>query len=316
MSDQTGRIVFAGSPDFAVPSLRAIADSRHELCAVLTQPDRPAGRGRVLRPGPVKAAALEQGCEILQPDTLRDAQIQARLRELAPDLMVVVAYGQLLPEEVLAIPHRGCVNLHASLLPRWRGASPIQAAIRAGDTQTGISLMQLDAGLDTGPVYASVTVPIGPRETAGELHDRLAVAAAQLLAGHLDALIAGTLTPEAQPADGVTRARRIHKSDATIDWFADADTIDRQIRAYAPWPVAETGLDGARMRVWAAEPAPCPAPGPASPGQVLAADERGIVVQTGRGCLRLLEVQMPGRRRVRAADFANGTAMVGKRLEP
>ncbi len=314
MSGQTGRIVFAGSPDFAVPALQAIADSRHDLCAVLTQPDRPAGRGRTLRPGPVKVAAQALGCEVLQPDTLRDQSIQARLCDLAPDLMVVVAYGQLLPEEVLAIPVHGCVNLHASLLPRWRGASPIQAAIRAGDTHTGVSLMQLDAGLDTGPVYATVELSIGPRETAGELHDRLAVAGADLLAGHLDALVAGESKPRPQPDDGVTYARRIDKADAVIDWSASADAIDRQIRAYVPWPVAETVLDGARMRIWAAEPCACPGDGPVDPGQVSGVDDRGIVVGTGSGCLRLLEVQMPGRQRVRAVDFANGVAVTGKRL--
>ena len=314
MSGQTGRIVFAGSPDFAVPALHAIADSRHELCAVLTAPDRPAGRGRSVRPGPVKAAALELGCDVLQPETLRDPELQARLHALQPDLMVVVAYGLLLPEAVLDIPVRGCVNLHASLLPRWRGASPIQAAILAGDSRTGVSLMQLDAGLDTGPVHASVELPIGPRETAGELHDRLAMAGARLLAEHLDVLVAGESTPRPQPDDGVTCAGRIDKADAVIDWSASADAIDRQIRAYVPWPVAETGLDGARMRIWAAEPCACPDEGPAGSGQVLGVDDRGIVVGTGSGCLRLLEVQMPGRQRLGAVDFANGTAVVGKRL--
>ncbi|HHQ14089.1 MAG TPA: methionyl-tRNA formyltransferase [Chromatiales bacterium] len=314
MSGQTGRIIFAGSPEFAVPALHAIADSRHELCAVLTQPDRPSGRGRTLRAGPVKSAASALGYEVLQPQTLRDQTIQAQLRELAPDLMVVVAYGQLLPEEVLTIPVRGCVNLHASLLPRWRGASPIQAAIRAGDTHTGVSLMQLDAGLDTGPVHASVGLPIGPRETAGELHDRLAEAGAGLLADYLDALVAGESTPRPQSDDGVTYAGRIDKADAVIDWSDSADAIDRQIRAYVPWPVAETGLDGARLRVWAAEPCACPGAGPAGPGQVLGVDDRGIVVGTGSGCLRLLDVQLPGRQRVRAVDFANGVAVTGKRL--
>ena len=315
MSGQVRRIIFAGTPEFAVPSLQAVADSGHELCTVLTQPDRPAGRGRRTRPGPVKRLALELGTDVLQPRSVRDQSVQAALRELAADLMVVVAYGMLLPESVLAIPARGCINVHASLLPRWRGAAPIQAAIRAGDPETGVSLMQLDAGLDTGPVFATAGTAIGDDETAGELHDRLAELGARLLAQHLDAILDGSLEPKPQADDGVTYAGRIDKADAVIDWRQSSVDIVRLVRAFNPWPVAETLLDGQRMRIWSAcsEPDAEPSPG-APPGEVLACDPDGVQVRTGDGCVRLLTVQMPGRQQIAAAAFAHGYSLPGKVL--
>jgi len=308
------RLVFAGSPEFALPGLRAIADSGHELVAVLTQPDRPSGRGRRLLPGPVKSLALELEVPVLQPTTLKSQESQARLRELTPDLVVVIAYGLLLPPAVLSIPQRGCIKVHASLLPRWRGASPIQSAVLHGDPQTGVCLMQLEAGLDTGPVFARRTTGIGPLETAGELHDRLAVLGGEVLAEHLDAILDGQLVAEPQGEAGVTYAGRIDKSDALIDWNQAAITIQRQVLAYHPWPVAETLLDGERLRIWRARAEASDVDEPA--GRVIGAGERGVCVATGDGSLWLTEVQMPGRRRMPAADFARGSSLVGKQLGP
>jgi len=283
--------------------------------AVLTQPDRPAGRGRTVAPGPVKQLALDLGIPVLQPLTLKTSEAQAQLAALAPDLMIVVAYGLLLPPEVLALPRRGCVNVHASLLPRWRGASPIQAAILAGDEATGVSIMQLEAGLDTGPVYATTRLAIAPGETAGELEARLARAGADALGSLLDDLLAGRRTPVAQPADGVTYARRIHKSEARIDWREPAVAIARRVRAWNPWPVAETLLEGQQLRCFTSEPHGTEPPGDGrSPGQILDCDALGIDVQTGAGRLRLTTVQAPGRQRVAAADFARGRSLAGKVL--
>jgi methionyl-tRNA formyltransferase len=287
----------------------------HPPVAVLTQPDRPAGRGRALAAGPVKQLALELGIPVLQPASLKAPEAQAQLAALAPDLMVVVAYGLLLPPAVLAIPRRGCVNVHASLLPRWRGASPIQAAVLAGDAETGVSIMQLEAGLDTGPVYATARVAIGPDETAGELEARLAELGAATLGGLLEDLLAGRRRPEPQPDAGVTYAGRIQKADARIDWQQPAVAIARRIRAWNPWPVAETVLDGQQLRCFAGDALGAgPPAGDAVPGRILAADARGIEVQTGAGRLRLREVQAPGRQRVAAADFARGRPLTGKVL--
>ncbi|UCG74345.1 MAG: methionyl-tRNA formyltransferase [Chromatiales bacterium] len=305
-------ILFAGTPDFAVPSLRALLAGGHAPAAVLTQPDRPAGRGRKPRPSPVKAVAIEHDIPVLQPRSLKSAAVQAQLREFAPELMVVVAYGLLLPPAVLELPRRGCINVHASLLPRWRGAAPIQAALLAGDTKTGVCLMQLEEGLDTGPVLARTVASIGPRETAGELHDRLADLGAQLLADRLDAILAGTLPAEAQAADGVSYAPRINKSDARLDWQRSAEELDRQVRAYSGWPVADTLLDGQQLRVWRAEPSEVTSSAP--PGTVTGIDNAGVLVQTGNGQLRLLELQAAGRSRTSALEFARGRELAGKRL--
>lgn len=312
MSGSSRPILFAGTPDFAVPSLRALLASGHELAAVLTQPDRPAGRGRTPRPSPVKEVATEHCIPVLQPVSLRAAEVQAELREFAPELLVVVAYGLLLPPAVLELPRRGCINVHASLLPRWRGAAPIQAALLAGDAQTGVCLMQLEPGLDTGPVLARAAAAIGPRETSSELHDRLSVLGAQLLAEHLDAVLAGALAAEAQPAKGVTYAHRIKKSDARLDWARSVVELDRQVRAYFGWPVADTLLDGQQLRVWRAEPSKAPSHAP--PGTIIKIDDAGVLVQTGDGVLRLLEVQAAGRARTSALAFARGRELIGKQL--
>ena len=306
------RIIFAGSPEFAVPTLNALLNSGHEVVAVLTQPDRPSGRGRTLRPGPVKVVAAAAGLPVLQPVSLKDPAVQERLRDLAPDLMVVVAYGMLLPESVLAIPPAGCINVHASLLPRWRGASPIQSAILAGDTETGVSIMQMDAGLDTGPVYCAEKLTIGAHETAGELHERLAILGARLLARTLDPILGRKLVPVAQPAEGVTYAGRINKSDGQIDWAKSAVEIDRSIRAYNPWPVAQTSLAGEQLRCWSSRVADAGPNGGAqisAPGAVLEVNDAGIAVQTGRGVLVLTEVQAPGRKRIAAFDFARAHSL-------
>jgi methionyl-tRNA formyltransferase len=298
------RIIFAGSPEFAVPSLDALLHSRHEVVAVLTQPDRPAGRGRQVHAGPVKQAALAAGVIVLQPLTLRDPLAQQSLRELRPDLLVVVAYGQLLPPEVLHIPRIACVNVHASLLPRWRGASPIQAAVLQGDAETGVSLMQMEAGLDTGPVYYTRRTAIGPTETAGLLQARLAAIGGELLAAKLDAILAGELQAVPQPTTGVTYAGRINKADGIIDWSQSAIAIDRSIRAFNPWPVAQTLLDGELLRCWSAIPLDAAGQASSSPGTVVSIDQRGVVVQTGDGLLILTEVQVAGKKRMPGFEFA------------
>ncbi|MBM4221442.1 MAG: methionyl-tRNA formyltransferase, partial [Gammaproteobacteria bacterium] len=249
---KAARIIFAGSPAFATPTLQMLCDRGHRPIAVLTQPDRPAGRGRQLSASPVKQLALELGIPVLHPATLRNEAVQAELRALAPDLLVVVAYGLLLPPAVLDIPPRGCVNVHASILPRWRGASPIQAAILAGDSETGVSIMAMEAGLDTGAVYRCTRLPVEAGETAGELEQRLAMLGATALSELLDGLLAGTLAASPQPAEGVTYAGRISKADGRIDWRQPAVQIARQIRAYNPWPVAETTLGGVQLRCFAA----------------------------------------------------------------
>jgi methionyl-tRNA formyltransferase len=296
-----------------VPALAALLEAGDRVVAVLTQPDRPAGRGRQLQASPVKHHALAHGLSVLQPDSLkRDPQAVDALRALQPDLMVVVAYGLILPPAVLALPRRGCVNLHASLLPRWRGAGPIQAAILAGDAETGVALMQLEEGLDTGPVYAMSRTPIGALETAGELHDRLARLGASLLRDWLDPLLAGTARAAPQPAAGACYAPKLSKAAALLDWREPAELLARRIRAYNPWPVAETRLDGAQLRCWLAQPVAQEAG--ATAGQVVAVGDAGIDVQTGRGVLRLLTVQLAGRQRQPAAAFARGHALAGKVL--
>lgn len=308
------RIIFAGSPAFATPTLQMLCERGHRPVAVLTQPDRPAGRGRQLGSSPVKQLALELGIPVLQPLTLKDAATQAGLRALAPDLLVVVAYGLLLPPAVLAIPPRGCVNVHASILPRWRGASPIQAAILAGDSETGVSIMAMEAGLDTGAVYSCARLPIDAQETAGELEQRLAMLGAAALAEQLDGLLAGKLQATPQAAEGVTYAGRISKADARIDWQQPAARIARQIRAYNPWPVAETTLGGQQLRCFAARVGSdgTPAGGTqAVPGQVITAGKHGISVQTGDGILELQLLQLPGKQRLAAADLARGRALTG-----
>jgi methionyl-tRNA formyltransferase len=297
------RIVFAGTPEFAVPSLRAAA-ARGEVVAVYTQPDRPAGRGRQPQASPVKLAALELGLPVLQPETLRDPGAQAELAALRPDLMVVVAYGLILPPAVLAIPTHGCWNVHASLLPRWRGAAPIQRAIEAGDAVSGVCLMQMEKGLDTGPVLLELPTAIAGDETGGSLHDRLAAMGAQVAADGLGLLRAGLKPrPQPQPAEGVTYAHKLDKAEARLDWAQPAVALERKVRAFDPWPVAEAVLAGERVRIHAARAVEA-APG-AAPGTVLAAGRDGIDVACGEGALRLLRVQRDGGRAMAAADYLN-----------
>lgn len=297
------KIVFAGTPDFAVPSLRAAAQ-RHEVVAVYTQPDRPAGRGRGLTPSPVKLEAVARGIPVLQPQTLRSPETLQALRALQPDLIVVVAYGLILPKAVLAIPTHGCWNVHASLLPRWRGAAPIQRAIEAGDTETGVCLMQMEAGLDTGPVLLSQRTPIGAEETGGQLHDRLAALGAQVLADGLGLLRAG-LRPAAQPQPqaGVTYAQKLDKAQARLDWQQPAAQLARQVRAFDPWPVAEAMLAGERVRVRGAIALDLAHGQP--PGTVLAASKQGIDIACGQGALRLRVLQRDGGKAITAADYLN-----------
>jgi len=297
------RIVFAGTPEFAVPSLRAAA-GRGEVVAVYTQPDRPAGRGRQVAFSAVKKEALGRGIEVFQPTTLRTEEAREQLRTLEPDLLVVVAYGLILPREVLEIPRFGCWNVHASLLPRWRGAAPIQRAIEAGDAETGVCLMWMAEGLDTGPVLLSQSTPIGPEETAGELHDRLADLGAQVLADGLGLLRAGIRpVPRPQPAEGVTYARKLQKSEARLDWAQPAAALANRVRAFNPWPVAEAELGGERIRIHASRA--LDQAHDAAPGSVLAASREGIDIACGEGALRILELQRPGGKVITAADYVN-----------
>ncbi|CBA17334.1 methionyl-tRNA formyltransferase [Xanthomonas albilineans] len=297
------RIVFAGTPDFAVPSLRAAAQ-RHEVIAVYTQPDRPAGRGRGLTPSPVKLEAVARGIPVLQPNTLRAPESLQALRALQPDLMVVVAYGLILPKAVLAIPTHGCWNVHASLLPRWRGAAPIQRAIEAGDAETGVCLMQMDASLDTGPVLLSQRTPIDEAETGGQLHDRLAALGARVLSDGLGLLRAG-LRPVAQPqsATGVTYAHKLDKAQARLDWQQSAAHLARQVRAFTPWPVAEAVLAGERVRVHGA--IALDLAHKQQPGTLLTASKQGIDIACGQGALRLRILQREGGKAITAADYLN-----------
>ncbi|PJL60198.1 methionyl-tRNA formyltransferase [Stenotrophomonas maltophilia] len=297
------RIVFAGTPEFAVSSLRAAA-RHHEVVAVYTQPDRPAGRGRGLAPSPVKLEAVARGIPVHQPESLKDEAAQQQLRDLQPDLMVVVAYGLILPKAVLAIPTHGCWNVHASLLPRWRGAAPIQRAIQAGDATTGVCLMQMEAGLDTGPVLLHQELPIAATDTGGQLHDKLAELGAQVLSDGLGLLRAG-IKPIArpQPEQGVTYAHKLDKAEARLDWAQDADALARTVRAFNPWPIAEATLAGERVRIHGAVARDL-AHGQA-PGTVLAASRDGIDIACGQGALRLRTLQREGGKAITAADYLN-----------
>lgn len=304
------RIAYAGTPDFAVPALKALIDSRHEVVAVYTQPDRPAGRGRKLKAGPVKTVAQAAGIPVEQPVSLREAEAQARLAGYAPDLMVVAAYGLILPQAVLDIPRLGCLNIHGSLLPRWRGAAPIQRAILAGDAETGITIMQMDAGLDTGDMLLKRTVPIVPGQTAQMLHDVLAVAGAEALLEAIDGLLAGRLQPEPQDAAQATYAEKLHKEEAEIDWTQPADVLARRVCAFNPWPVAQTRRGGEPLRLWEARAID----GEGPPGKVVAEGPEGIDIACGRGLLRVTRLQLPGGRPLAARDFLNGRTLAGEVL--
>jgi methionyl-tRNA formyltransferase len=310
MSDS--RVLFAGTPEFALASLKALTDAGIVPLAVLTQPDRPAGRGKRLTPSPVKQFALEQGIEVLQPATLKDPEAVAQIAAFESDILVVAAYGLLLPQNVLDIPTRGCLNVHASLLPRWRGAAPIQAAILAGDAETGISLMAITAGLDSGPVYVEQALAIGPEETAGELHDRLAVLGGELLVRHFDAIVSGAIDAVEQDDARATYAGKINKQDARLDWQQPADVLQRQVRAYNPVPGAFFLFDDMPVKCWQAGVV-ADNEG-AAPGEVLSADRKGIVIACGQQALRLERLQRPGKRPVTAGEFAGAVALTGRRL--
>lgn len=304
------RIVFMGTPDFAVPSLQALIDAGHDVCAVYTQPDKPQGRKQILTAPPVKTLALEHDIPVFQPNTLKNEDEQARLRELAPEVIIVVAYGKLLPKAVLDIPPHGCINVHGSLLPRWRGAAPIQWAVIAGDEMAGVTTMQMAEGLDTGDMLLTYETKVGAKETAGELFDRLAQSGAELLTQTLVKL--DEITPRPQDDAQSCYAHMLDKQMAVIDWNKSAHEIDCLIRGLNPWPIALTTLSGERLKVFAAEKAN----GRGEPGTVLEADpKKGLTVACGEGALGLTEIQLVGGKRMKATDFLRGHAIeVGTKL--
>ncbi|WP_341646670.1 methionyl-tRNA formyltransferase [Thauera sp. SDU_THAU2] len=303
------RVAFAGTPEFAACALDAILAAGHEVALVLTQPDRPAGRGMKLTPSPVKQLALARGIEVDQPERLRTDEQRARLAACAPDLLVVAAYGLILPRAVLDLPRRGCINIHASLLPRWRGAAPIHRAIEAGDTETGITIMQMDEGLDTGAMLLERSLPILPTDTAATLHDRLAVLGGECIVAALAQL--DELKPVPQPAEGVSYAAKIGRAEATVDWRRPAAELERAMRAFDPFPGLASTLRDTVVKFWSAEVIDAEG----EPGTVLAADEAGVVIACGRGALRCTVLQRPGSRRLPAGEFLRGFAVsVGERF--
>jgi methionyl-tRNA formyltransferase len=306
------KIIFAGTPEFALPVLQVLLDSPHELAAVCTRPDRPSGRGQRLTESAVKRLASRLALPVFQPVTLRNRDAQAALDAFRADLMIVVAYGLILPPAVLEIPRLGCINVHASLLPRWRGAAPIQRAILAGDRETGVCLMQMDSGLDTGAVLASAACQIEPDDTGGRLHDRLSDMGAQLLKDNLDRIARGELESRVQDDSQASYADKLDKAEAMIDWTMSAEQIARQVRAFNPWPVAETRYSGRQLRIWEARPVAMATEHP--PGMVLAAGKAGIVVACGVGALRILVVQLAGARQVSSIDFINAHPLEGVRF--
>ena len=299
------RIVFAGTPDFSVPPLQALLDAGHDIIAVYTQPDRPAGRGRKLKPGPVKQLALDRGLPVHQPETLKTAEAEQTLSELAPDVMVVVAYGLILPKSILAIPPHGCLNIHASLLPRWRGAAPIQRAIEAGDTETGVTIMQMDAGLDTGDMLLTRRCAVSDTDTAQTLHDKLAALGANTIVDALDKLQSGQLQSQPQEASEANYASKLSKAEAAIDWSQSAAVIQQKIRALNPWPVAVCHWQGKRLRLWNALTCKDDT-GQQPPGTIISVGAGGIEVSTGEGNVLLTELQAEGGKVLSAWDFVNG----------
>jgi len=310
------RLVFAGTPRFAALALQRLVEAGHDIPLVLTQPDRPAGRGMKLVASEVKTLALERGLAVAQPSTLRDSAAEALLRTAGADLMVVAAYGLLLPLTILSMFPRGCLNIHASLLPRWRGAAPIHRALLAGDTETGVCIMRMEEGLDTGPVYRRTSVPILPDDTTGSLHDRLAALGADLLLETLADLEQGTPQPVPQPVDGITYARKIRREDAVVDWAVSADIVHRQVRAFDPSPGAGTALRGEPVKIWGAHLSPGRAD--KVPGEVIAVDSDGILVACAGGTgLMLTELQRPGGRRQPVRTFLQGCPIApGERFVP
>jgi methionyl-tRNA formyltransferase len=306
------RLGFAGTPTFSVPALDALARSEHHVRAVFTKPDRPAGRGRQVQLSPVKQRALELGLPVLEPATFKSPETLNALQALNLDALVVVAYGLILPPPALAAPRLGCYNIHASLLPRWRGAAPIQRALLAGDRVTGVTIMRMAAGLDTGPMLAMRAVDIEDGDTGGTLHDRLAAVGARLLCETLDALARGPVPETPQPEAGVTYAQKISKAEAEIDWRADAAEVLRKVRAFNPAPVAQTRWDGEQLRIWEAELAPAAAAREEiTPGTVTAAAPCGIDVACGYGALRITRLQLAGRKPVTAAELLNSERLAG-----
>lgn len=295
------RIVFAGTPEFAACHLQALLDSEHKVVAVYTQPDRPAGRGQKLTPSPVKQLALQHQIPVLQPVNLRNAEAQQELASFNPDLMVVVAYGLILPQVVLDTPRLGCINSHASLLPRWRGAAPIQRAIEAGDSTSGITVMQMEAGLDTGPMLLKVSTPISNSDTGGSLHDRLATLGPDAVLQSIQGLADGSIKPEKQLDGLATYAHKLNKQAALIDWQRSAAALDCQIRAMSPWPVAHSTLAGETIKIHAAQPAE----GQGQPGEILSADREGLLVACGEQALRLTRLQLPNGKALAFSDLLN-----------
>jgi len=303
------KLIFAGTPEFAAEALAAIIAAGHQVALVLTQPDRPAGRGMSLQPSAVKQVALAHGIEVFQPLSLKDAGAQAKIAAVGAEVMVVAAYGLILPQAVLDLPRFGCLNIHASLLPRWRGAAPIQRALLAGDQETGVCIMQMEAGLDTGPVLLREALPIVGDDTAATLHDKLAALGARLI---VDALARLPLPAEIQPAAGVTYAHKIEKSEAAIDWRQPAEELDRHVRAFNPFPGAQTRFAGQVVKVWQA----VPVAGSGEPGCILAIDRRQVVVACGEGALTLGELQKAGGKRLPVQQFLAGHPLqVGDRFE-
>ncbi len=301
---RTLRLVFAGTPEFSVPCFEACRASGAEVVATYTQPDRRAGRGRKLTPSPVKQAALAAGVAVEQPESLKSADVQQVLAGYRPDLLVVVAYGLILPRKVLAIPRLGCWNVHASLLPRWRGAAPIQRALLAGDAESGVDLMRMEAGLDTGPVLLQRRTPIRRDDTGGALHERLSILGAELLAEGLRRTLAGeTLSATPQAGDGVTYAHKLAKAEAKLDFRRAAIELERQVRAFDPWPVAEAEIGNEMLRIRAAHAVA--RDHHAEPGQVLTANREGIEIACGQGALRVTAVQRAGGRQISAVDYLN-----------
>ncbi|CAG0986408.1 methionyl-tRNA formyltransferase [Methylophilaceae bacterium] len=299
------RIIFAGTPDFAVPALQALIDAGHQVALVLTQPDRPSGRGMKLKPGPVKALALQHGIPVFQPESLKPAEAQARIAAAAADVMIVAAYGLIIPTAVLQIPRFGCYNIHASLLPRWRGAAPIQRALLAGDAETGVTIMEVVPALDAGAMVSRGALPISERDTAQTLHDGLASLGAELMVAAMQELqLRGHLPATPQDESLVTYAHKLEKSEAAIDWSRSAADISRQIRAFNPFPVAQTTLNTETCRLWMATHVP----GRAGPGEIVRLDD-AITVGCGEGLLRIEELQMPGGKRMQARDFLRGHAL-------
>jgi len=295
------RIVFAGTPEFAAEHLKALLNSPYEIVAVYTQPDRPAGRGQKLMPSPVKQLALENHIQVLQPPTLRSADAQAELAALKPDLMVVVAYGLILPQAVLDIPRLGCINSHASLLPRWRGAAPIQRAVEHGDAESGVTVMRMEAGLDTGPMLLKVVTPISADDTGGTLHDRLAEMGPPAVIQAIAGLAAGTLEGEVQNDELATYAHKLNKDEARLDWSRPAVELERLVRAFNPWPITHSSLNGEALKVLAANLAE----GKGAPGEIISASKDGLVVACGDQALRLTRLQLPGGKALNFSDLFN-----------